>query len=906
MNRKPLTVYKASAGSGKTFTLATEYIRLIVENPQSYRNILAVTFTNKATEEMKMRILSQLYGIWKQLPESDNYLRRIAEQTGYEPKVICERAGIGLTNLLNNYNYFRVETIDTFFQSVLRNMARELDLTNNLRIGLNDNQVEEMAVDQLIADLSTTDMVLQWILKYIMDNISDDKSWNIISQIKRFGRTIFKDEYKRVSRQLEQKMNEKGFFEQYTTQLREIRQAAQERMKEIGESFFDTLEGEGLTIDDLANKGRGIASFFNKLRNGIFDASIENATVANHLGSPEKWCSRAHPQRDFICALAESTLGDILRYAVEERPQQWKLYKSADLTLCHLNQLRLLGSIEEKVHQLNETANRFLLSDTQQLLHSLIDGSDSPFIFEKIGTQLEHVMIDEFQDTSTVQWQNFRVLLDEAMSHEGGSNLIVGDVKQSIYRFRGGDWEILQKLGQKYDPDGRNTLHNNFRSEGNVVKFNNDLFAAIRDAYSGDYGDLYADVKQNIIKGRENRGYVDIRVYEKEGTAEEQRARQCEGLLESIRTAHDAGVRYADMAILCRSKADITTITDYLAVNTPEISITTEEAYNLTGSLAVQMIIAAIRYINGDATSNPDIISGYFLALEYSRMLSPDFTAPVFAAGDREAKAVKSFIHSHLPDELTRDGAFLVRLPIDELVMRLIRILRLGNLSSESQYIFTFVDYVNSYAALNGYDLQRFLDDWESEGPGQRISSGQEDSISAMTIHKAKGLEFHTVFIPFCDWKFVANNKANTMWCEPNGDASDKTPAVYSDIPLVPINFHKAAMNSIYAGDYQRESHNIMVDNLNYLYVALTRARCNLFVGYTHKAEAGPRSNPDAITSITAGRLMDRALSGSDFNPDEYKGEIIPSAPADNKEAEDTFSTEGELLNFPTSISDHA
>ena len=149
MNRKPLTVYKASAGSGKTFTLATEYIRLIVENPQSYRNILAVTFTNKATEEMKMRILSQLYGIWKQLPESDNYLRRIAEQTGYEPKVICERAGIGLTNLLNNYNYFRVETIDTFFQSVLRNMARELDLTNNLRIGLNDNQVEEMAVDQV-------------------------------------------------------------------------------------------------------------------------------------------------------------------------------------------------------------------------------------------------------------------------------------------------------------------------------------------------------------------------------------------------------------------------------------------------------------------------------------------------------------------------------------------------------------------------------------------------------------------------------------------------------------------------------------------------------------------------------------------------------------------------------------
>ena len=232
---KPLTVYKASAGSGKTFTLATEYIRLLVENPQSYRNILAVTFTNKATEEMKMRILSQLYGIWKQLPESDNYLQNIQMKTGLAPNVISERAGLALNNLTHNYNYFRVETIDTFFQSVLRNMARELDLTTNLRIGLNDYQVEELAVDQLIEDLTTTDVMLQWILKYIMENISDDKSWNVIAQIKKFGQNIFKDYYKEVSITLEQKMGEAGFFENYTTCLRDLRKAAEEYMKEIGE-----------------------------------------------------------------------------------------------------------------------------------------------------------------------------------------------------------------------------------------------------------------------------------------------------------------------------------------------------------------------------------------------------------------------------------------------------------------------------------------------------------------------------------------------------------------------------------------------------------------------------------------------------------------------------------------------
>ena len=192
--RKPLTVYKASAGSGKTFTLATEYIRLLIENPQSYRTILAVTFTNKATEEMKTRILSQLYGIWKQLPDSAKYMDAVQKSTGFGTEMISERAGIALNNLIHNYNYFQVQTIDTFFQSVLRNMARELDLTTNLRIGLNDTQVEEMAVDQLIADLSTTDIVLQWIMKYILESISDDKSWNVIAQIKKFGRTIFRDE----------------------------------------------------------------------------------------------------------------------------------------------------------------------------------------------------------------------------------------------------------------------------------------------------------------------------------------------------------------------------------------------------------------------------------------------------------------------------------------------------------------------------------------------------------------------------------------------------------------------------------------------------------------------------------------------------------------------------------------
>ena len=193
---KPLTVYKASAGSGKTFTLAVEYIKLLIKNPMSYRNILAVTFTNKATEEMKMRILSQLYGISHGLTDSDSYLQRLREETEMPDEIIRERAGQSLHLLLHNYNYFRVETIDSFFQSVLRNLARELDLTANLRVSLNDVQVEEQAVERLIDSLTHSDVMLQWLLNYIMEKINDDHSWNIIGQVKQFGKTIFSDNYK--------------------------------------------------------------------------------------------------------------------------------------------------------------------------------------------------------------------------------------------------------------------------------------------------------------------------------------------------------------------------------------------------------------------------------------------------------------------------------------------------------------------------------------------------------------------------------------------------------------------------------------------------------------------------------------------------------------------------------------
>ena len=859
---KPLTVYKASAGSGKTFTLATEYIRLIVENPTNYRNILAVTFTNKATEEMKMRILSQLYGIWQGLPESDNYLQVIVEKTDYPPKLIRERAGQGLSNLLHNYNYFRVETIDTFFQSVLRNMARELDLTTNLRIGLNDVQVEELAVDQLIADLSTTDVMLQWILKYIMESISDEKTWNVISQIKRFGRTIFNNEYKEVSQALEQKMEEKGFFERYTTQLREIRKAAEERMILIGESFFDTLEGEGLSIDDLANKNRGIAGFFLKLQKGVFDPSIENATVANCLGNPEKWCAKTHPRRDFILSLAEGTLGDILRFAIEERPRQWKLYKSADLTLRHLNQLRLLGSIEKKVRELNENNNRFLLSDTQQLLHALIEGSDSPFIFEKIGTQLEHVMIDEFQDTSTVQWQNFRVLLDEAMSHEGGSNLIVGDVKQSIYRWRSGDWRLLNDIEQQFRQQQIETipLKKNYRSERNVITFNNHFFSHAAELEYQEQQEqnpeeaeqlkrAYADVMQEIPEGREAAGEVCVTLL----PAEDYQTTTLQQVADTISELTKRGVPQREIAILVRVNNQIPVIAQYFLEQMSEVKIVSDEAFRLDASVAVNLLVEALRLL----THPDDLLTQAAIVKLYHIDVLKEQTE------DNELLLRTNDLNLLLPEAFRSQREVLITMPLYELAERLYAIFELERLNEQSAYVFAFYDQLASYVSENTADIDFFLAAWDESLCGKTIQSEETNGVRILSIHKSKGLEYNYVICPFCDWQ-LEKQSGNFLWCQPKEEP-------FSDLPIAPVDYSKNQMlGTIYEHDYLHEHLQNTVDNLNLLYVAFTRAKKGLYVFGKRGAKASRSGLIEQCLPLVAQEMPEAILSGIE----EEKGKL--------------------------------
>ena len=868
---KPLTIYKASAGSGKTFTLATEYIKLVVENPLSYRNILAVTFTNKATEEMKMRILSQLYGIWKQLPDSGKYMKVICEKTGLQETIVSERAGMALNHLLHNYNYFRVETIDTFFQGVLRNLARELDLTANLRIGLNDYLVEEVAVDQLIQDLHTTDVILQWLLKYIMETISDDKSWNVISQIKTFGKTIFHDDYKQVSKTLRQKMEEPGFFDQYTNHLKELRQAAQERMKQLAQDFFETINNEGLSVEDFSYGKSGVCSFFLKLQDSVFDESIVGKRVTDCIGDPEKWCKKTHPHRELIHSLADTTLGNLLHKAMEERPRQWKLYQSADLTLRHLSQLRLLGSIEKKVRELNDSANRFLLSDTQQLLHALIDGSDTPFIFEKIGTQLEHVMIDEFQDTSTVQWQNFKVLLSEAMSQEGAENLIVGDVKQSIYRWRSGDWRLLNDIQAQFSsPETQldiRTLGTNYRSQRHIIEFNNAFFrtaaqleylALQDDPEASALQRAYSDVEQTIPEELENNGQINIQLLPADDYQEKTFAR----IADIVCTLLDKGVKPSEIAILVRTNAYIPIIADYFTKQLPNIRIVSDEAFRLDASVAVNLLIETLHLIThpDDNLTKANVVKLYQCYVLNTGM------------ADNELLLSTKQLDEQLPEAYINHFEELINLSLYELTERLYTIFELHRLEGQSAYLCAFYDQLLAFTSENVTGIDGFLSEWEENLCSKTIQSDEINGIRLISIHKSKGLEFNHVIIPFCDWQ-LEKSQGNILWCRP-------AEAPFSDLPIVPIDYsQKQMMGTIYEDDYRHEHLQNMVDNLNLLYVAFTRASQSLFVIGKRNAKNSRSMLIEQVLPLMAEEKSDAILSGieNENEPIEFSyGTLLP------------------------------
>ena len=819
MTEPTLTIYKASAGSGKTFTLAKEYIKLLIENPEAYRSILAVTFTNKATEEMKMRILSQLYGLWKQLPDSENYMKalihsNLSQGGGLEDvkssrDYISQQAGKALRSILDNYHFFRVQTIDAFFQTVLRNLAHELQLNANLRVGLNQEQVVEEAVDNLIDSIADDAMMRGVVMGYVRERLSNNESWNFIKGIKEFGANIFRDFYKEHREQLMRMTSDKDFFVHFKRKLNEERRKLEEKYQEIGENAMLMLEENGLTTADFKYKNSGAISYFIKLSMGEFaEIDMEKVRMKQALDDEDSWIDKKSSNCATVSSVVKDSLHPLMIATERCRTLDARKYNSIKKTLEHVNDVQLLRYIEEFSKELNSSAQRFMLSDTPTLLNAMIKKEDSPFIYEKIGAHLEHIMIDEFQDTSTTQWNNFRKLLEECMS-QGKSNLLVGDVKQSIYRWRSGDWRLLNNIDKMFAPDElkNEPLKINYRSSKNVILFNNHFLkrmaelevkeiTALMPEMATELQKAYADVEQLTPDGKESTGLVHIDLIPKE-----QEDSMNERTLEIVNTLIEKGAEKKDIAILLRGNKEAIALATQLERS--GINVVSAEAFELKASAAVRIIIGAMRHLIHPKDS---------LTL---KLLLKD-------AGRTE-----------LPQEFEDRREELLTMSLHDMAEEILRIFDLGE--REGAYITTFFDHLRTFCNDTSTMLEDFLEAWNNELYKKTIETPDCDGVRILTIHKSKGLEFKHVILPYCNWKLELRS---TLWCEPKE-------APFNELPIVPLNYTsvKTFENTIYKGVVTEEHVQNMVDNLNLMYVAMTRACDSLFIIGVRGAAATNRSH---------------------------------------------------------------
>ena len=819
-----LLVYKASAGSGKTFTLAVQYIRQLIEDPYSYRRILAVTFTNKATTEMKERILSQLYGIATSLKSSDGYLKEIMKTSNKSVDEIRKAADTALKNIIHDYSRFRIETIDSFFQSVMRNLARELELGANMTIELNNGDVLSDAVDSMIEKLDRMSPTLYWLLEYIEERIADDKRWNVSSEIKGFGRNIFDEAYIEKGVALREKLKDTKFIPQYRKKLQEKRESILDTMKGFNEHFQEILNANGLTPTDLKNGARGIGSYFNKIASGKLSNDVRNSTVEKCLEGAENWTTKTSPYKDTIISLANQVLIQVLNDAENTRMSSNKVLNSCDMSLRYLNNLQLLMRIDSEVREQNLNHNRFLLSDTNALLHSIIREGDASFVYEKIGTTIDTVMIDEFQDTSRMQWENFHLLLEESLAQKEGS-MIVGDIKQSIYRWRNGDWKILAGLDK--DRSFRlnsKTLDTNWRSEANIIAFNNDIFTSackvLNERYKADEGedctqllDAYNDVRQKTSKDTKE-GYIKLS-FLKNSEEHPYTDTTMELLAEEVDSLVKRGVRVNDIAILVRKNKSIPAIADYFDKNTP-YRVVSDEAFRLDASLAVCMLIDGLRYISEPT----DRIACARLAVAYQKeILKKDV--------DYNTVLLNS-VEDYLPAEFRLMLPEMSLMPLYELLEKLFVIFRMEMIEEQDAYLCAFYDAVTEYMQNNSSELTSFLTYWNDTLYAKTIPSGEISGIRILSIHKSKGLEYHTVLLPFCDWKMENETFNHMLWCRINEADADKEP--FCELDLTPVNYSSAMAESYFSDSYREERLQLWVDNLNLLYVAFTRACKNLIV----------------------------------------------------------------------------
>ena len=896
-----LTIFRASAGSGKTYTLTREYIGLLLSKPDYHRCILAVTFTNKATEEMKTRIIRDLHRLATR--EDGDYFREMAGVTEINENDLSDIASKTLIKLLHDYSHFSVVTIDSFFQKVIRSFAREMGLYAGYDVELDQKSVLVQATRLMLDNIDKNDFLKDWLVDWAQRKIEEGKSWNFKSDadVLRLGSEIFSEELQNIDPRLLEETTRKKELKQYRMNLQQLVENYRNTLREYAQKAISIMENYGLDTESFAQKQRGVGGYFSKLAKR--QETQANTYVMRALESAEGWYSRNSPQKKAILDAYEDGLGEMLQTITAFQDTHAQEIATATVILKQINVLGILCDLVHHVNEYTRNQNLFLLSKASGFLKTIIANADTPFIYERVGSFYNHFMIDEFQDTSGIQWDNFRPLIANSIA-SGHHNWIVGDVKQSIYRWRNTDWKILSEvvernLGSEYIQVQK--LDKNWRSTPEVIRFNNAFFSEavsqMCTAFQNDEKDVageeylnhltdmmteaYKDYYQYLPeRNGEKKGYVHLTMIPDEKDAGETwRDKALRNLPRRIEELQDLGYGLSDIAILVRENREAQTIADSLLNYSLEhtgsnyrYDVLSNESLLMGNSPVVKWLVAAMRYI----ADPDDLINRAFLQHEYNLKIQK--------FKDTKIPGYKDEILESLNPGIFKSS----NLPVYELSDQLIHQYRLYQDTGQAPFLQAFQDILLQYTRHEATDIRSFLDWWEGEKEKKYVTMpDNQDAIRLITIHKSKGLEFDAVIIPFCNWPLCKSGK--TLWCHP----SEKP---FNDVKLIPLKFEQALRNTIFVKEYLREKMLSYIDNLNLLYVAFTRARKALFISTPLKEKDGFADVKDLMHHTTI-RLNDYG------SPDQQCFEFgALTANETKKEAKHTEHFQFSTLNFQTKI----
>jgi ATP-dependent helicase/nuclease subunit A len=901
-----LTIYKASAGSGKTFAITREYIHLLFRDADNYRHILGVTFTNKATAEMKGRIVAELHKL--ATGAASPYADKLCSDFRLTPQVLKQRSALILSKILHDYSHFSIFTIDSFFQRIIRTFAREIGFYQGFEIELDQSRILTAAVDQMIFELDANPVLKDWLVRFAENKIVEGSSWNFNRDIEKIGNEVFKENFKEFGSTLIDKITDKTFIHNFSEKLSHIRTNFENALRQKGLEAVAIIQKHALISDDFNGKSKtGIGGFFEKIAKlERFDKWEVKDNARNHFDNIDKWSAKTAPaaKKNDIQSAYNAGLNKLLGEIIAMHDDQLRTYQSAVEVQKNLYVLGVVADLLIHIREYTSGRNLFMISDTAQFLRRLIDGSDAPFVYERTGTFIHHFMIDEFQDTSALQWYNFKPLIVNSLA-EGNENWVVGDVKQSIYRWRNSDWTILSEkiTGEVYPHAFKvENLHYNYRSSRNIIQFNNSFFgnaiAALRnevmasqaeapiegmDDFDRLLSNAYSDFAQLVPdKNNTDRGFVKVGVISKNDDSdlkfEDQVLEKLPAILENLQ---DQQYNLKDIAILVRTRAEGNSVSEFLLKYQKQkgnsqyrYDILSNDSLLLKNSEVIKWLVAAFTCI----ASPDDHLNKAFLAYQYAQYLYPttaqaqesnsnttnqsasNASNPPQVSG--ETTGTDRNIHSLFSSSERLSGKLgeffgqenLKQYPVYELCDKLIEFFGLANLKSELPFIQAFQDMLQEYMRKEPVDLNSFLHWWEENQEKRVISMPDgQDAIRLMTFHTAKGLEFGVVLIPFGDWTFMKSGwGGNMLWC-----STDVEP--FADLELLPVNLSKGLEKTIFSRDYFREKALSYVDNLNLLYVAFTRAIDALYVFI-------PEPTKDAIDN-NIGNLICQSLSSVAIEP---------------------------------------